>query len=47
MLVVKCGGLGVAAAGVCALLMLLTRQEDFLALLRRLRGEKNDNSADD
>src|SRR5699024_6196547 len=46
MLVVKCGGLGVAAAGVYALLMLLTRQEDFLALLRRLRGEKNDNSAD-
>lgn len=37
-LVVKCGGLGVAAAGAYALLMLLTRQEDFLALVRRLRG---------
>lgn len=46
MLVIKCGCLGVAAAGVYALLMLLTHQEDFLDLLRRLRGEKTDNSTD-
>ena len=35
LLVVKCAAMGAAAMALYALLMLLTRQEDFLALLRR------------
>ena len=37
MLVVKCVGLGVVAAAVYVLLMLLMRQEDFLALIKRYK----------
>ena len=37
MLVAKCVGLGAAAVVLYALLMLLTRQEDFLALVKRCK----------
>ena len=37
MLVAKCVGLGAAAVVLYALLMLLTRQEDFLALMKRCK----------
>ena len=39
MLVVKCAAMGVAAMALYALLMLLTRQADFLALLRRNKSQ--------
>ena len=38
MLVVKCVGMGAAAAAAYVLLMLLVRQEDFSDLLKRYRG---------
>lgn len=43
MLMVKCAGLGIAAAVVYALLLFLTRQEDFLELLDRRGAPKKSN----
>ena len=38
LLVVECGGMGILAAGLYALLLFLLRQEDFLALAGRFRS---------